>query len=113
MTSKNDITGATIKTKPASEQYTNNYDLIFRKKTEVMTPEALMSELRHLVSLCNDYQWGTVHHRLSQLVAQFSGGNWKPKWDESRIDIIGRNGNEGLHYEETEDKQSEEEQPWL
>ncbi len=26
--------------------------------------------------------------------------NWKPRFDEERIDIIGPNGNEGLHYEE-------------
>lgn len=26
----------------------------------------------------------------------------KPEWNESRIDIIAQNGNDGLHYEETE-----------
>lgn len=32
MASKNDITGDSIKTKIPSEQYRNNYDLIFGKK---------------------------------------------------------------------------------
>ena len=32
MVSKNDITGDSIQTKGTSENYRNNYDLIFRKK---------------------------------------------------------------------------------
>ena len=31
-----------------------------------------------------------------------SNGGWKPPtdWDEARVDTIGQNGNDGLHYEE-------------
>jgi hypothetical protein len=51
-TSQNDITGAWIVSKPNTEQFEKNFDLIFGKKKK-----------------------------------------------ESRIDVIGQNGNEGIHYE--------------
>lgn len=50
MTSKNDITGDWIKSKPHSKQFDENFDRIFKKK-------------------------------------------------ESRIDVVGQNGNDGVHYE--------------
>jgi len=33
-TAKNDVTGDSLKTKPTSELYSNNYDNIFRKKPQ-------------------------------------------------------------------------------
>ena len=59
MTSKNDITGDWIKSKPHSKQFDENFDRIFRKK-------------------------------------------------ESRIDVVGQNGNEGIHYEYELDKSTGE-----
>ena len=53
-TARNDVTGDFIASKPNSEMFEKNFDLIFRKKE---------------------------------------------KKEESRIDIVGQNGNEGLHYE--------------
>lgn len=35
MTAKNDITGDTIATKTASDAYRDNYDAIFRKKSQL------------------------------------------------------------------------------
>lgn len=52
-TAKNDITGAWIVSKPNTEMFEKNFDLIFGKK----------------------------------------------KKEESRIDVVGQNGNDGLHYE--------------
>ena len=51
-TAQNDVTGDWIQSKPNSEMFEKNFDLIFRKKKE-----------------------------------------------ESRIDVVGQNGNDGLHYE--------------
>lgn len=34
-------------------------------------------------------------------------------WDESRIDAIGQNGNDGLHYKDTNMKYEEEYTAWL
>jgi len=59
MTSKNDITGDWIKSKPHSKQFDENFDRIFRKK-------------------------------------------------ESRIDVVGQNGNDGAHYEYELDKSTGE-----
>ena len=38
MTTKNDVTGDLLKSKPASESYRNNYDAIFRKTIPVYDP---------------------------------------------------------------------------
>ena len=59
MTSKNDVTGDWIKSKPHSKQFDENFDRIFRKK-------------------------------------------------ESRIDVVGQNGNDGAHYEYELDKSTGE-----
>ena len=59
MTSKNDITGDWIKSKPHSKQFDENFDRIFRKK-------------------------------------------------ESRIDVVGQNGNDGAHYKYELDKSTGE-----
>ena len=39
MTTKNDITGDWIKSKPHSKQFDENFDRIFRKKDELKLPE--------------------------------------------------------------------------
>jgi predicted small secreted protein len=59
MTTKNDITGDWIKSKPHSKQFDENFDRIFKKK-------------------------------------------------ESRINVIGQNGNDGVHYEYELDKSTGE-----
>lgn len=60
-TAKNDITGDFIHSKPSSDMFEKNFDLIFRKKK-----------------------------------------------DDSRIDVVGQNGNDGLHYEYELDKSTGE-----
>lgn len=41
---KNDITGDELKTKPASDAYRQNYDLIFRKPTDKRELEDAQAE---------------------------------------------------------------------
>ena len=48
MATKNDITGDTIQTKGTSEEYRNNYDLIWGKKEK---PEEEKEEVRIKVTL--------------------------------------------------------------
>ncbi len=62
-TARNDITGDFIHSKPSSDMFEKNFDLIFRKKE---------------------------------------------KKEESRIDVIGQNGNDGVHYEYELDKSTGE-----
>ena len=74
MATWNDITGDPLVSRTLSKEGEENFDKIFGKKK--------------------------------------TNGGWKPPltplptvadWDESRVDIVGQNGNEGLHYEEKKD----------
>jgi hypothetical protein len=74
MATWNDITGDPLVSRTLSKKGEENFDKIFGKKK--------------------------------------TNGGWKPPltplktdadWDERRIDIIGQNSNEGLHYEENKD----------
>ena len=68
-TARNDVTGDWIQSKPNSDQFEKNFDLIFRKKKP------------------NDDVSPHVHEYEAV-----------QKKQESRIDIVGQNGNDGLHY---------------
>jgi hypothetical protein len=48
MTTTNPITGDLIKTKPASENYRDNFDRIFRQTKEIMEAQ------QQLTDLCQD-----------------------------------------------------------
>lgn len=69
-TSQNDITGAWLVSKPNNEMFEKNWDLIFGKKEK-------------------------VKEKLDESVE----ANKELYKDLSRIDVIGQNGNEGIHYE--------------
>ena len=69
MASKNDITGDVLQSRMNSKAFEENFDRIFRRKE---TFEELAQSVKENETLLNDL---------------------------SRIDTIGQNGNEGLHYE--------------
>lgn len=69
MTSKNDITGDVLQSRMNSKAFEENFDRIFRRKE---TFEELAKSVKENETLLNDL---------------------------SRIDTIGQNGNDGLHYE--------------
>lgn len=76
-----------------------------------MTSQDYIIWLKGFVSAAHEHaptpkQWQTLKDELSkvsdyedqqQLENDFFGA-----WDDERIDIIGQNGNEGLHYDENE-----------
>ena len=68
--SKNDITGDEIKSKLNTADYERNYESIFRRVADDKVPT----------------------NQPVQLILDFPD-------DESRINTIGQNGNDGLHYE--------------
>ena len=70
-TAKNDITGDWIQSKPNSDMFEKNFDAIFRKK-EPMTHDELVSKMMENPEVAKEV---------------------------SRIEVIGQNGNEGIHYE--------------
>lgn len=67
-TARNDVTGDWIQSKPNSEMFEKNFDLIFRKSAIEELDKAIQE-------------------------------NEKLYKDLSRIDVVGQNGNDGLHYE--------------
>lgn len=67
-TAQNDVTGDWIQSKPNSEMFEKNFDLIFRKN---------------------------VIQELDKAIQE----NQEVYKDLSRIDVVGQNGNDGLHYE--------------
>ena len=77
MASKNDITGDIIKSRVSNKQFEDNFDAIFKEKDP----------------LCN-----VCGKSLSAKGQECAWTSCPLNWDESRVDIIGQNGNIG--YEE-------------
>ena len=76
MAAKNDITGDELVSRAFSKKGQEQFDIIFGvKKKERWIPPPLPN--------LNEYP-----------------DNSTDEWDESRIDTIGMNGNDGLHYEQ-------------
>jgi hypothetical protein len=81
MARRNDVTGDKIQTKGVfSKEAEDNFDLIFGKKTK-----------DPLCNVCGKSLAGTKECAWTSCPLD---------WDESRLDTIGQNGNEGLHYNE-------------
>jgi tRNA(Ile2) C34 agmatinyltransferase TiaS len=77
MASRNDITGDIIKSRINNKQFEDNFDAIFKEKDP----------------LCN-----VCGKSLSAKGQECAWTSCPLNWDESRVDIIGQNGNIG--YEE-------------
>ena len=73
MASYNDVTGDKIQSRINNKQFEDNFDKIFGKKNTVGYPPL------------------TPNKPLEPT----------EDWDEKRVDIIGTNGNDGLHYDES------------
>lgn len=88
MVARNSITGDKIQSKGIlTKQGEDNWDLIFGKKTRpVFTEEELMA-------------MEVIQEKV------------ETDWDESRIDTIGQNGNEGDHYDQVEGPESTPNKP--
>lgn len=86
MVARNDITGDKIQTRDSlSDQGKENWDKIFPpKKKEKYIPPLIET---HKI-LKQESKWEKPPITLS-----------KEEWNESRIDTIGQNGNNGEHYD--------------
>ena len=73
----NEITGDKLITKKKSKSFDVNFDAIFRKTDEKFEGFTTIEIKKEPTERDRD-----------------------PDWDEGRIDIIGQNGNDGLHYKE-------------
>ena len=103
--SSNDITGDALRTRPASDAYRDNYDAIFRR------PKGGMCQTcEHLPDDCSALPFADMRvigkdKDGTNVVKCSAFSKPNPDWPaeaEARMDIIGTNGNTGLHYEATE-----------
>lgn len=76
----NEITGDKLITKKKSKSFDENFDAIFRKTDERFE--------------------GYTTIETGHIKKEPTERDRDPDWDEGRIDIIGQNGNDSLHYKE-------------
>ena len=78
---RNEITGDKLITKKKTKAFDDNCDLIFRKKERFE---------------------GYTTIETGHIKKEPTERNPDPDWDEGRVDVVGQNGNDGLHYEEND-----------
>lgn len=94
-TAHNPITGDFIKSKVNTKAFEDNFDAIFRSKekpVDQQEPKCTCVDSAYERKAIVD---GLVSHPVFEENIE---------WNEKRIDVIGSNGNDGLHYKETEGK---------
>ena len=89
MASRNDITGDIIKSRISSQEFENNFDLIFRKNEPVQLELDFGND-----PLCK------VCGKTLNTTKECAWTSCPLGWDEARVDVIGQNGPTGDHYEE-------------
>lgn len=89
MVAKNDITGDFIQSKPNSEQFEKNFELIFGKKQSIE---------KHLTESVKENE--ELYKNLDPITKPFPHNILR----QSRIDVVGQNGNDGLHYDKAWDE---------
>ena len=88
MASHNDITGDALVSRVLSKKGEEAFEQIFGKKKTNGGWKPPLAPLETHKILKREEVWTELPIDL---------------WDESRVDTIGQNGNEGLHYEEKKD----------
>jgi len=97
MASHNDITGDALVSRPGlSEEGEKNWDKIFTKRKTNggwKPPLAPLTAQDPLCKVCGKALSGTKECAWTSCPLN---------WNENRVDTIGQNGNDGLHYEDTQ-----------
>jgi len=96
MATWNDITGDPLVSRTLTKEGEDNFDKIFgKKKTNGGWKPPLAPLAPNPDPLCKICGKGLGSTK------ECAWTSCPLNWDESRVDTIGQNGNEGLHYEDT------------
>lgn len=91
MVAKNEITGDKLQSKLNNQQYEDNFDRIFgKKKDNVAQVNTTTNKPLERPNTESEPPWMGYEPGIDDC------------WDEKRVDVIGSNGNDGLHYIESE-----------
>jgi hypothetical protein len=100
MVARNNITGDKLQSKKNSSEYEDNWELIWGKnKVPNFTEDELMN-MEVIQDMIDNPKKKT--HDILRPTTKWEGDCIQTDWDESRIDTIGQNGNEGDHYDQVE-----------
>ncbi len=91
-TAHNPITGDFIKSKVNTKAFEDNFDAIFRKPADQQEPKCTCLDSAYERKAMQE---GLVNNPMF---------DENKEWNEKRIDVIGQNGNDGLHYNESKEK---------
>ena len=101
MVARNNITGDKIQSKGVlTKQGEDNWDLIFGKKSRPEFTEQELMSMEVIQDLLDNPKKKT--HDILRPTTKWEGDCIEIDWDESRIDTIGQNGNDGEHYDKVE-----------
>jgi hypothetical protein len=67
-----------------------------------MQREEIAKEIWRILHVMDGYEWNSAKVELTKLYERITETPADIQWDEERINIIGRNGNTGEHYEEND-----------
>jgi len=91
MPSHNDITGDALVSRPSSKEFNENFDKIFGKKKTNGGWKPPTEPSDPLCKVCGKGLGSTKECAWTACPLN---------WNESRVDTIGQNGNDGTHYKE-------------
>jgi hypothetical protein len=111
MVARNNITGDKIQSKGVlTKQGEDNWDLIFGKKSRPTFTEQELMSMEVIQDLIDNPKKKETHDILRPDL-KWQGDSIQLDWDESRIDTIGQNGNDGEHYDKVEGLDSTSDKP--
>ncbi len=110
MVARNNITGDKLQSKKNSSEYEDNWELIWGKKKKPEFTEKELMAMEAIQDLIDNPKKKETHNIL-QPTTKWEGDSIKLDWDESRIDTIGQNGNDGEHYDKVEGLTSTSDKP--
>ena len=68
-----------------------------------MTHDEIVIRVQRIATKMSDYEWKAAQRLTGYLLKELQETPADIIWDEERINMIGRNGNTGEHYDNSND----------